>query len=60
MCLCLSLVRDIGNLQKIQRTIKVFNGIEILEKKIKNGLDDPRKEYTSGMHGLDLFKGTSA
>lgn len=44
MFYAISLARDIENLQKIQRTIKVFNGIEILERKIKNGLD-PRKEY---------------
>lgn len=45
MFYAISLARDIENLQKIQRTIKVFNGIEILERKVKNVLDDPRKEY---------------
>lgn len=50
-----SLPRDIGNLQKIQRTIKIFNGIKILETKVKNGLKDPRKEYMVGMNELEDF-----
>lgn len=55
MCLWLSLARDVADLQKIHRTIKVFNGIEILERKVKNGLDDPRKESMGGMNGLEDF-----
>lgn len=55
MCLWLSLARDVADLQKIQRTIKVFNGIEILEGKVKNGLDNPRKEHMGGMNGLEDF-----
>ena len=55
MCLWFSLARDVADLQKIHSPIKVFNGIEILERKVKNGLDDPRKEAMGGMNGLEDF-----
>lgn len=46
-----SLVRDVEKLQKIHRTVNVFNGIEILERKVKSGLDDPREEDLGGRMG---------